>query len=154
METSSGKNREILAEQFACQRRHYNRLWLKLAVGIALTGVISWFYTGNIETLYGWSFFAIFPLLGLVYTSFLLKPQRDPFETQQRSINLAEKYRKNLRSTGLLNGSLMMIVSPFAFALGVAGGMEEHGVVGAILGALFGVMIFAAGLAGVLWRND
>lgn len=155
MQTPSKQDREALAKYFAYKRRFYNRIWLGMAVVFALAGAIVWLFTGNIENLYGGIFYTIFPLLGWFQNHFIhFNPRRDPIETNQRLKLIDAKIRKSVRSSSFANGVLLMATSPIFFVLGIGSGGAEYGVAGAILGGLFGLLWFAAGLAGVMWSNE
>jgi len=114
---------------------------------IVLPLVLAWFFTRNVEHLYGAIFYASFPLMGLLYNHFILfNPRRDAAKTQERLVNLEHKLQKNARTTAFFNGWLLLISSPVLFIIGVGKGAEEEGIVGAIVGGLAGAIWFVGGL--------
>jgi hypothetical protein len=142
---------EHLAKIHSHSRRVLNRLWFALAFILAVGGTIVWAITGNREHLYSGLFLAVFPLIGLVYNHFFLyNPRRDPVKTQRRLEELAKKQERNVRRVSLVNGTILLIASPLFILIGISAG-AEYGVVGAVVGGVFGSVWLVGGILGFVW---
>ncbi len=142
---------EQLAKRHAESRRGRNRLYIAMILFYGMSGTIAWSFTQNIVYLFTGLIMAVFPLIYLFYNYFILfNPRRDPLETYRRLKDRRQKRQKNARTVALVNGSMLLIVSPLFIAIAVEN-RAEHGIGGVVAGSFISSIFFVSGLCMVAW---
>jgi hypothetical protein len=142
---------EHLAKRHAESRRGWNRLYIAMALFYGVSGTIAWAFTQNIVYLFAGLFMAVFPLIYLFYNHFILfNPRQDPLETYRRLKARRQKRQQDKRTTALVNGSMLLIVSPLFIAIAVEN-RAEHGIGGVVAGGFISLMSLVSGLLMIAW---
>jgi len=116
-----------------------------IALVLVLAGTIVWAITGKRDWLLGGFFYAVFPIIGLFWTHFvLLRPGRDPVKTQMRLTKEYEKQKGNARTVARWNGLILTLAAPVLFLVMLARGD--------LFGALLaGAIFFVPGVLAMWW---
>ncbi len=149
----STEDPEQLAQIHSQWRWIADVLWLGFAMLLAVVGLVVWLITGNVNHFYGFLFYAIFPVIGLLHNHFILfRRSKDPVQTQRRLEKQYHKQQVNARKTSRFNGWMMLIAAPVIALVSVGEGAKE-GMLQAVLGAAFSAAWAIAAWYSIRWES-
>lgn len=142
---------EHLAKRHAESRRGRNRICIAMILFYGIGCTIGWAFTQNIVYLFTGLFMAVFPLIAILYNHFIrFNPRRDPLETYRRLKDRRLKRQQDKRTTALVNGSLLLIVSPLFIVIAVEN-RDEHGIGGVVACGFISLIFLVSGLLMIAW---
>jgi len=152
MNDSRDTDPDELREAHRRLRRKSDLALLAVALIIVVGSAIGWLATGKRDWMLGGLFFAVFPLVRLLYDHFvLLRSRSDPVETERRLVRLDEKHRRNARTVARWNGLLLVLASLFFFAVALDSGKATSSPRGGLLLALSAIFFIIVGALMMWW---